>query len=65
MTHLAPAVFLITVLFAAGCSKQSQTANAQTNTQAILVSVVELADHLALFHEIADIHGGRDHPPRH
>ena len=41
MTRLAPAVFLISVLFATGCSKQSQTANAQTNTQAILVSAVE------------------------
>src|SRR6516225_9798742 len=41
MTRLAPAVFLISVLFSAGCSKHSQTANAQSNTQAILVSVVE------------------------
>lgn len=41
MTRFAPAVFLITVLFGAGCSKQSQTANAQTNTQAIVVSAIE------------------------
>ncbi|MBZ5577095.1 MAG: efflux RND transporter periplasmic adaptor subunit [Acidobacteriia bacterium] len=38
MIRIAPIVVLIGILFAAGCSKQSSTVNAQQNAQAIRIS---------------------------